>query len=233
MALRAIFFDFNGVIVNDEPIHFLLFQKVLAEEGLTLNSEEYYSTFIGMDDRGCFQTVLGNCQSSVSEDRVEELIRRKARYYSEKIQDGIPLFPGVETFIRDVSRHCYVGLVSGALRSEILTILARARLVDCFQVIVSAEETKNWKPHPEGYLLALKLLNEQIRPAVAAVECVAVEDTTWGIEAAHGAGMKCLAITNSYTADDLKAADAHIESLENLSWEKTTALFPNLQGSKW
>lgn len=233
MALRAIFLDFNGVIVNDELVHFVLFQKVLKEEGMTLNSEEYYSTFIGMDDRGCFQTVLGNHQGTVTEDRVEELVRRKAKYYREKIQEGIPLFPGVEGFIRDVSRHCYVGVVSGALRSEILTVLNRARLVDCFQVVVSAEETKNWKPHPEGYLLALELLNERIRPAVAAGECVAIEDTAAGIEAAHGAGMKCLAVTNSCAADDLNEAEVLIQSLESLSWDKAAALFLSLRGSKW
>jgi HAD superfamily hydrolase (TIGR01509 family) len=221
---RAVLFDFNGVIVNDEPVHLFLFQRVLKEEGLSLREEEYYAAYIGMDDRGCFRTVLEHHQAEVTEEQVKELVARKARYYKEKIQDGIAFFPGAEELIRSASLHCHVGVVSGALRSEIVTILERARLMSCFQVIVSADETKNGKPHPEGYLTALAMLNRQVRPRILASECLVIEDTASGVEAAHRAGMKCLAVTNSHARERLREAELVMDTLEGFSWDEAASI---------
>lgn len=223
--LRAILFDFNGVIVDDEAVHFSLFQRVFEEEGLHLGEKEYYTTYIGMDDRGCFSAVLESHEARVSEERLKELIARKACYYREKINDEIVFFPGVADFIRSISRHCHLGVVSGALRSEIVAILERAGLMDCLRVIVSADETKKWKPDPEGYLTALSILNRQVRPKILALECLAVEDTPAGIESAHRAGMKCIAVTNSHSREELRGAELVLDTLKEVAWERMAFLF--------
>jgi HAD superfamily hydrolase (TIGR01509 family) len=225
--LQAIFFDFNGVIVDDEPVHFLLFQKVLREEGLRLEEKDYYEIYIGMDDYGCFRAVLERHHAPVTEERIQGLIARKATYYEGEMRSGIRFFPGASDLIRQAAARCYVGLVSGALRSEIVAILESAGLLGCFRVLVSATDMQNGKPDPEGYLTALRLLNERVSSPVSPSDCLVIEDSVAGIQAAHSAGMSCIAVTNSHPAGLLRDADLVVSTLEGLSWEKIASVAEN------
>lgn len=226
--LRAIFFDFNGVIADDEPIHLQMFQKVLAEERLQLSSDAYYQSYIGMDDRGCFETVLASNGRKITNKVILELIRKKSEYYTSFVTDNLVFFSGVIPFVKKAASRYPLAVVSGALRSEIEFILNRGGMREAFQLIVSAEDVSRGKPDPESYTHGLSELNrlrkgqEDLFPK----ECLVIEDTLAGIEAAHGTGMKCLAVANSYTVAELSSrADLVTTTLENLPLERLERLF--------
>jgi beta-phosphoglucomutase len=217
--LRAVIFDFNGVIVDDEPIHFELFRRVLGEEGITLTEEAYYERYLGFDDRGAFITGLRENNHPITDAKLAELIRRKAGYYQDAIRDHVAIFPGVKSLVAELSRALPLAVASGALRHEIETILTAAGLHDYFPAIVSAEDVKQGKPEPEIFLKALAALNAARGKSdvIQADECVVIEDSKEGVRGAWRAGMRCLAVTNSHPAALLHEAHAVVDSLEDVT----------------
>lgn len=216
--LRAVIFDFNGIIVDDEPIHFKLFQKVLGEEKIVLNEDAYYARYLGFDDRGAFSASYRDNNRQLSQSKLADLIDRKAVYYQAAIRHHVAIFPGAKSLITGLTGNVALAVASGALRQEIETILATAGLLNQFQAIVSAEDVNQGKPEPEIFLKALAKLNANpengnpINPA----ECVVIEDSKEGIKGARRAGMKCLAVTNSHPAELLNEANAVVKSLEEI-----------------
>jgi beta-phosphoglucomutase len=225
--LRAVIFDFNGIIVDDEPIHFELFQRVLNEEGISLTEEDYYARYLGFDDRGAFTAAYREHARSLSQSKLAQLIERKAAYYREDIKIKMRVFPGVEMLIPDLARKLPLAIASGALRNEIEIILSSIGLFNQFRAIVSAEDVTRGKPEPEIFLKALAQLNTFLNgaPAIGAAECLVVEDSKEGIRGARRAGMKCLAVTNSHPADLLHDADSIVDSLEGVTLPQLEALW--------
>jgi HAD superfamily hydrolase (TIGR01509 family) len=224
--LRAVIFDFNGIIVDDEPIHFQLFQKVLGEEGIELTEQAYYARYLGFDDRGAFTTGYRDHTRQLSNAKLSELIERKAAYYQQAIRNHVAIFPGVKALVAKLAQSLPLAVASGALRNEIETILTTVGLIGHFQSIISAEDVTQGKPEPEIFLKALAALNSQRGngSTIGAAECVVIEDSKEGLKGARRAGMKCLAVTNSHPAELLGDADAIVNSLENVSLESLTAL---------
>jgi HAD superfamily hydrolase (TIGR01509 family) len=216
--LRVVIFDFNGIIVDDEPIHFELFRRVLAEEGMELTADNYYGRYLGFDDRGAFTAAYRDHRRRLDEPGLTRLIERKAIYYQKAIQDQVKIFPGVQSLVATLSRTLPVAVASGALRHEIEAILSTAGLLKHFAVIISAEDVNQGKPEPEIFLKALAGLNARLEngPPIAAVDCLVIEDSKEGIRGALRAGMKCLAVTNSHPAELLKEANAVVRSLEEV-----------------
>lgn len=225
--LRAILFDFDGVIADSEPAHLRAFQAVVAEEGVALNEETYYSRYLGLDDRACLRAILRDAGRNCADDALEHLFRRKSAQYLNALREGAVLMPGAADFIRRASARYPLAIASGALRSEIELVLAGADLRSCFVDVVSAEDVRHCKPHPEPFLTALDLLNRQIRPypPIQASECLVIEDALHGISAAHEAGVKCLAVASSYPISRLGAADMVAQSLEGFPVERLEGLF--------
>lgn len=217
--LRAIIFDFNGIIVDDEPIHFRLFQKVLGEEGIELTEEDYYARYLGFDDRGAFVAGFRDNHRPLDNRKLDELIERKAAYYQLAIRDHVAIFPGVRRLVADLAQTHPLAVASGALRHEIETILGTAGMRDHFRAIVSAEDVERGKPEPEIFLKALAALNSRERNdrAIQPNECVVIEDSKEGVRGARRAGMRCLAVTNSHPASLLGGADIVVSSLEEVT----------------
>jgi len=215
--LKAVIFDFNGIIVDDEPIHFRLFQKVLGEEGIVLTEGDYYARYLGFDDRGAFTAGFHENKLQLDDAKLQQLIARKAIYYQDMIRAHVSIFPGVKSLVASLARTLPLAVASGALRQEIDTILGTAGLLDHFNVIVSAEDVAHGKPEPEIFLKALAALNAQQKGAsIEAVDCVVIEDSKEGIRGARRAGMKCLAVTNSHPAELLGEANVIVKSLEEV-----------------
>ena len=214
--LRAVIFDFNGIIVDDEPIHFELFQKVFAEEGIALTKDAYYTRYLGFDDRGAFSFGYREHNRSLSQEKLAKLIERKADYYQKAIRNHVAIFPGVKSLVTNLAQGLPLAVASGALRNEIETILTTAGLINHFKVIISAEDVERGKPEPDIFLKALAALNQQNsnRNPIAATDCVVIEDSKEGIKGAHSAGMKCLAVTNSHPPELLNEAHAVVKTLE-------------------
>jgi phosphoglycolate phosphatase/beta-phosphoglucomutase len=229
-VLRAVLFDFNGILVDDEPIHLEMFQKVLAEEGVTLAAEDYYARYLGLDDRGCFASVLAARGETATVPRLMRLIARKASYYQERIRErGYPFFPGAVDLVRALAAGGrMLGIVSGALREEVEGALRQADLAALFKVLVTAEDVEEGKPDPAGYHQAFEALNalpplpeRLIHPH----EVLAVEDSPAGLSAASDVGLLTLGVAHTYPAGKLQRADAVAESLRGMSLERLERLF--------
>ncbi len=214
--LRAVIFDFNGIIVDDEPIHFELFQKVFAEEGIALGKDDYYERYLGFDDRGAFSFGYREHHRALSPEKLAELIDRKAAYYQQAIRNEVAIFPGVKDLVAKLSNILPLAVASGALRQEIETILATAGLIDHFKAIISAEDVARGKPEPDIFLKALAALNARSAAPIQASQCVVIEDSKEGIKGARRAGMKCVAVTNSHPAPLLDEADWIVHSLQEV-----------------
>jgi HAD superfamily hydrolase (TIGR01509 family) len=224
--LRAVLFDFNGVLVDDEPLHCRLLREILAGEGIAVSEEEYYRRYLPMDAVDCFRVALIDHGQEPERERVAALVRRKLAAY-EELEGTIELFPGARRIVQETAAQYPLGIVSGAFREEIERILSRHRLLDFFEIVVSAQEGGRGKPAPDGYLHAVDRLNEVLAPRepFQAEECLAVEDSMGGISAAHAAGMKCLAVASSYAPEDLGAADSVTLSLEDMTVARVERIF--------
>jgi HAD superfamily hydrolase (TIGR01509 family) len=223
--LRAIIFDCDGVIADTEPIHFASLQKTLDQEGIEITIEDYFSRYLALDDRGCFRLAHADHGRELSDERLAELIRRKAASVEPVMRERLELFDGVADFIRRADERFPLAIASGALRHEIELVLKHGGLTRHFDLIVSAEDVTHGKPHPEPFLKALDLINSARRLTVEPPECLVIEDSIHGVEAAHKAGMRCLAVTNSYTNDQLSAADMVTGSLGGVSIDQLESLF--------
>ena len=221
---RAIIFDFDGVIADSEPLHLAAFQQALEPEGIILTTEAYYADYLGYDDYDAIVAALREAGRPPTEESVERLMAAKAEHFLALVREGVRILPGVPAFIRQAATRLPLAVASGALRREIELILAYAGLREAFETIVSAEDVSEGKPAPESFLLALERLRERV-PTLAPGDCLVIEDSRAGIEAARRAGMRCLAVTNSYPASELGAADVVVPSLEKVEWERVSALF--------
>jgi beta-phosphoglucomutase len=215
-VIRAVIFDFDGVIANSEPLHFAAFRGVLADEGVSLIEEEYYARYLGYDDMGVFRAVSRDRGLSWNVNLVTDLAARKAVRLERLEQERSILFPGAEQAVRRLAAALPLAIASGALRAEILGVLDHAGLSHCFRAVVAAEDTLAGKPAPDPYLRAVSLLGTAIGQSLAACDCVAIEDSHWGLESARAAGLRTIAVTHTYPAAALGSADLVITHLDGL-----------------
>lgn len=217
--LRALLFDFNGVIVDDEPLHFRTFQRVFQEEHIPLAEAEYYARYLPMDDHSLVKAVYRDLERPLGAEELAGLVERKSRYYGAAMREGVRIFPGAPEFVRRAAGLYPLAVASGAAREEIEFILDAAHLREHFVAIVAAEDVAKGKPDPECFTKALAALNEARRLQQGPIppeEALVVEDSPAGVRGAKAAGMRCLAITNSVSADRLQEADRVVPTLAGL-----------------
>lgn len=212
-SLEAVIFDFNGVIVDDEPLHLALLRQVLDEAGLPWAEEDYVTKYLGRTDRACFALALRDAGRAAPGNLVDQLVARKAELYQRALGEQAAFFPGILELTGRLAKQFPLAVASGALRNEIEMVLRRGRIRDCFQVIIAAEDVARGKPDPEVFLQALAALNAERAQVIHPGACLVIEDSVAGVEAARRAGMRCLAVTNSYPAEALRAADWVVSSL--------------------
>jgi beta-phosphoglucomutase len=219
--IKAIFFDFNGIIIDDEPLQMKAYGDALAPHGITLTEENYYS-LLGTDDTGFIRRTFERAAVPLADETLRAVIERKSALHRELIKDELPLFPGVLTFIKAAAREFPLGLVSMASRVEIDYALERAGFSKLFGVIVSAQDAPRYKPDPCCYERAFALRNEQRRAArqlpLLAQECLAIEDAPPGIQAARAAGMRTLGVTNTVPERALREAGADVVTRSLADW---------------
>jgi len=219
--IKAIFFDFNGVIIDDEAIQMKAYQEILRGHQIDL-TEEWYFSALGMDDRTFVKAMFERAKKPLTAEVLKTVLGAKIDLHRQMIEDELPLFPGVLTFLKAASRHFSIGLVSMADKAEIGYVFQRANLTPLFSVIVTAEDASMCKPSPECYLAGLTKLNEKrqyerLLPLLAH-ECLAIEDSPPGIESARVAGMRTLGVTNTVSAEALRAAGADVVTASLADW---------------
>ncbi|MCM3872401.1 MAG: HAD family phosphatase [Pyrinomonadaceae bacterium] len=218
--IKAIFFDFNGVIIDDERLQMTAYQQVLQGHGIELTEAQYFAA-LGMDDRTFVRTALER-GGKLTDQNVSAVLEAKSLVHRKMIEDELPLFPGVVTFLKAGARHFSLGLVSMADRNEISYVFDRARLGPLFSIIVSADDVEVCKPDPACYRRGLEKLNDRRREArqlpLLSHECLVVEDSPPGIQSGKAAGMRTLAVTNTVTEAELRAVGAEVVTASLVDW---------------
>ena len=221
--IKAVIFDFNGVLVDDEAVHFELFREVLAQEGMHITEHDYHERYLGYDDRGCFAAVLSDHDRQFDSQVLDELIQRKARRYVVVADQGLRFFPRAAETLITLARRWPVAICSGALRSEIEYALNRLNCRDSVSAIIAAEDAHQCKPDPAGYLQTLEALRlatlDSEHAPMGGADCLVVEDSLAGVISAKDAGMWVAGITHTYTAAQLRqsGADIIIHGLDELT----------------
>jgi beta-phosphoglucomutase len=217
-VIKAIVFDFDGVLADSEPLHLRSYQTVLSPLSIALTAEDYYTRYLGYDDESVFTKLAATHGVALDDRRLQALIDGKARVFDAAIESGEILYPRAAACIARMASRYPLGIASGALRHEIEAILRGANLLHHFRFIVASGDTAQSKPAPDPYRRAAEL------HGFAPVECVAIEDSQWGIASAKSAGLACVGLTSTYTGSHLTGADRIVASLD----EFTPALVESL-----
>jgi beta-phosphoglucomutase len=209
-AVQAIVFDFDGVLADSEPIHFRIYQELLAPSGVTLTREAYCERYLGFDDEGAFRQMAEDFKLLLGDEEIEMLIVAKGRRFEEIVSGRNVLYPAAVPCVERLAAKWPLGIASGALRADIDVMLKGARIGDRFRFIVSAGDTDETKPAPDPYLKAAEL--HGVPPSA----CVAIEDSRWGLQSAQTAGMRTVAVAHTYPRGALHA-DRVVDSLSEIT----------------
>ncbi len=216
--LKAVIFDFDGVITDSEVLHLRAFNRSLVPFGVEITMKDYYQNYLGFSDFDCYKALIERDLVQIHEEQLPDIIKEKSKIFEELTKTEGRTIEGVHEFLKMLEDNSIpMAICSGSLMVEIELMLDEAKLRHFFKVIVSAEQVKKGKPHPEGFLLSLRKLNEVHQPPVVAAECVVIEDSQWGLKAAQEAGMHTVAVTNSYDADQLTVAEKVVAHLNELT----------------
>ncbi|MBX3388968.1 MAG: HAD family phosphatase [Phycisphaeraceae bacterium] len=191
--MPAIIFDFDGVIVDTEPLHEAALLRCATERGMSFTHEQYMTRLIGLADRDCLPVLFALNSKTPSPAEHSAFFTQKKRLVHEMIERGeAKAFPGtLELIYAAATAAIPMFVCSGAIRPEIEMVLRSLDIAHSFRAIVSADEVKHSKPNPEGYLKAASAAGEH--PS----RCVALEDTPTGSRAALAAGMRVIAVGHS------------------------------------
>jgi beta-phosphoglucomutase len=219
--IKAILFDFNGVIIDDEMLQMKAYQEVFVPYAVPLTEAQYLQA-LGMDDPTFVKTAFRVAGKELTDETLADVLARKMEVHRRLLTDDLPLFHGVKTFLKAAARDFTVGLVSMAGRDEIGYIFERAQLGSLFSIVVSSEDVSVCKPAPDCYLQGLEKVNKYLSQArqasVQASECLAIEDSPPGIVSALTAGMHTLAVTNTVAPAELRAAGAEVVTKDLADW---------------
>ena len=226
MVLKAVLLDFNGVVINDESVHQTLIEELLLEENLRPDPEEFDQACLGRSDRACFTELLSRRGRVVTEAYLDRLVSRKTQKYQQTMAslEKLPLYPGLEDVIYQIRvAHLKLAIVSGASREEISWVLSQTPFQEYVSVIISGEDvpTTGSKPAPDSYQLAIQRLNQQFPDLdLKADECLAIEDSFAGIEAAQRAQVPVLGVAHVYPYHMVhRRADWAIDYLHELNFD--------------
>jgi beta-phosphoglucomutase len=230
VVLKAVLFDFNGVIIKDESIHRELLDELLLSENLPPQGKEFWQVCVGRSDRSGLRELLKLRGRFVTEEYLDKLIAKKAIAYRQRLEQlvTVPIYPEVVQFIQQMYERGYkLAVVTGAIRSEVERVLERAEIARYFETLVCGDDINQSKPDPEGYLLSIDRLNKlhpelNLQPS----ECLAIEDTFAGIQAVKSAGIQVVAIAHTYPFHMLqRRANWTIDCFADLELDRVNKYF--------
>lgn len=217
IMVKAVIFDFDGVICDSEPLHYEAFKQAVAIYDFYLSKEIYYRDYVGYCDTECIENIIKDHPDQLKNADLQKILTKKGDVFAELVRTNNCIFEGVRQFIELVhSNNLEIAICSGASGRDINLMLNGSGLNKYFKFIVSEDDVENGKPHPEGYILTLSKLNQTLQEEIQPGQCVVIEDSHWGIEAAQSAKMKTIAVSNTYNPDELKTADMVVDNLAKI-----------------
>jgi len=233
--LRGIIFDFDGVLVDSEPLHYRAFLRLGQTLGIEFTYREYLDKYIGFDDRDAFRELIADRLPAGAlggtaeiEAAVSRLVAQKGDVFEAIVREGVEAYPGVVALVKQAAAEMPIAIASGATRRDIDLILGRLGLAGTFDPIVTADDVKRSKPPPETYALAARAIARKLPGDGGAFEpsqLLAIEDTPDGIDSARGAGLSTLGVTTTMRASDLHRASRVVEKLEGVTLDELRAWF--------
>jgi beta-phosphoglucomutase len=215
--VKALVFDFDGVLANSEMLHLRVYNELLESSGVQIGTEQYCERYLGFDDEGVFQQIAIDYRLMLGDEEIELLIDEKARRFEAIVARGDVMYPEAARCIRRLAAEWPLAICSGARRNEIEIMLRGAGLLDAFRFIVASGDTEEGKPSPQPYARAAEL------HGVPAAACVAIEDSHAGLDSARDAGMRTVGISTTYPRGTLRA-DHVIDSLDELTVDLVRSL---------
>lgn len=223
--LKAVILDFDGVIADTEALHLDAFNEVLGQYNIEVSDDDYYEKYLGYSDVDFFTALNDDYKLEWDDSEIDDFVERKGDVFEEYIESGASIIKGVPEFIEMLSRNGIpLAICSGATMRDIQGALMGTKLLDRFKVVISADDVLSGKPDPQGYMMARKKLSDAIGQHIDAGECIAVEDSEWGLEAARAASMHTLGVTNSYAVPALGLADKVVDNLGTVTMEMLRAI---------
>ena len=215
-TVRALIFDFDGVLADTEELHCAAFRAVAQTVGLTMSRDDYFRHFLGLPDRDCLAALGERAGRRLTSAELDDLCLRKRTEFA-RLSSAARLYDGVDETVRRLHAHFTLAIASGAFRDEIEPLLARAQVRDLFAAVIGAEDVHAGKPAPDPFLRALEAMRCDDRHLLVAAECLVIEDSPNGLIAARAAGMRCVGVTTHHDRAALQVADAVIEHVNELS----------------
>lgn len=199
--IKAILFDHDGTLVDSEPSHCEIWNRVLAPYGIVLSFDEFARDCIGVPVNETAKLLIERYQLPFQATELAAI--KDAASDQFQIDEGFPALAGAMELLHEMwSKGLKIAIVSGAGRNSVMNTVARFGLAEKLDAVVTAQDVLHNKPAPDGYLQALTKLG------VEAQDAVAIEDSASGIASAKAAGLQCLAIHHDFIPRQaLSAAD--------------------------
>jgi len=203
--LKAVIFDFDGVIADSEPLHYRAFKETVSRYGVVLTEEHYYAKYLGYTDIECTQAISVDFDLGLDEADIDRLMKKKKELFDRLVRRESTIIDGVCEFVDMLKKNgLRLAVCSGALLEDIELMLDGTDLADSFEIIVAADHVHKGKPDPEGFVLTLQQLNKAGSGKIEPGDCVVIEDSPWGLKAASATRMHTIAVTNAYPTEQLE-----------------------------
>lgn len=211
LAAKAVIFDFDGVLVDSEPMHMRAIREVAAARGWDFG-DEVFARMIGKGDEHAFELLAELHGQAITPADVGRMCDEKSEACVRLIAAGqFTVQPGVLPIMAAAAARGPTAVCSGSRRAVVQGMADRAGMSRLVRTIVTHEDVAKPKPNPEGYLLAASRLG--VHPG----ECVVIEDSPTGIRAGKSAGMRVIAVGHSFPAERLSEADWVLGQLAELA----------------
>ncbi len=219
--LKAVIFDFDGVVADSELLHYRALNSAFGLHGVKVPEDEYYERYLGYSDCECVEIVNANYNMGLDSEGIDKLIAHKTEVFNRLVKEDTAIIDGVVDFVEMLRGNAIpMAVCSGGTRSDIDLMVKGTELARVFDPIVTADDVKKGKPDPEGFQLVLSRLNQRAKERIPAGECVVIEDSRWGLQAAAAAGMHTIAVTNTYDAEHLDPyAEMVVKRLDEIRME--------------
>jgi beta-phosphoglucomutase len=216
--IRAIFFDFDGVLVDSEPVHYECWAEVLRGQGIPLEWEFYNENFIGSSDREMLEVLCGRFGKIYDLAFFRECYAQKKSLYQERALGRLVVPPELAAFILTLSETHHLGVVSSSIRCEVEPHLEGQGIRPAITTLVCHEDVDRFKPEPEPYLRALHLVNVHRNglaedSTVLPGDCLVIEDSVPGAEAGRRAGMRVVRVSSPRSVLGLLQAELGVSGL--------------------